>query len=30
MDFSATQRSRVHEGCASLFPIFARRSAWFL
>jgi hypothetical protein len=30
MDFSSAQRFRVHEGRATLFPIFARCSAWFL
>jgi hypothetical protein len=30
VDFSPTQRLRVHEGRAPLFPFFARRSAWFL
>jgi len=30
MDFSPTQRVRLHEGRAPLFPFFARRSAWFL
>jgi hypothetical protein len=30
MDLSPTQRVRVHEGRAPVFPVFARRSAWFL
>jgi hypothetical protein len=30
MDFSPTQRVRVHKGHTPLFPFFAGRSAWFL